>query len=307
MKKRFLLAGILAVLAACANLSAADLTLWYQQPASDKKPMDEALPIGNGRMGALIFGQPDRERICVNEDSLWTGGENSSGNYDTMGAYQVLGNVFVNLPGHDQRHGLPPRFGFERCRRAGQLHGRRREVSARIFLQPSGASSRGAIFRGQTGSLHGHAWSCARATTRKSSPTEIGCTASGTLDNGMKFEWQLLVLNHGGSVKLIPGIADQTNAAQIEFSNCDSLTLLIAAGTDYVFDYAKSYHGDDPHARVTAQLDAAAKKSFAELHSEHVADYQSLFNRVSCRFRQIQRRANRFAHRQTQARSVHDR
>src|SRR6185503_16433549 len=88
-----------ALLAGVTSASAADLTLWYQQPAANNKPMNEALPIGNGHMGALIFGSPERERLCLNEDSLWTGDENLSGNYDTMGAYQVLGNVFVNLPG----------------------------------------------------------------------------------------------------------------------------------------------------------------------------------------------------------------
>ena len=77
-----------------------DLTLWYDHPANDKKPMEEALAIGNGRMGGLIFGAPSRERISINEDSLWTGGENPSGNDNTMGAYQVFGNVLVNLPGH---------------------------------------------------------------------------------------------------------------------------------------------------------------------------------------------------------------
>ena len=80
------------------SLSAADLTLWYQKPA--KSPINEALPIGNGRLGALIFGSPERERICVNEDSLWTGDENPSGDYTSMGAYQSLGNVIVNLPGN---------------------------------------------------------------------------------------------------------------------------------------------------------------------------------------------------------------
>jgi alpha-L-fucosidase 2 len=84
-------------------------------------------------------------------------------------------------------------------------------------------------------------------------------TASGTLDNGLKFEWQVLVLPHGGTVAAVTG----TNSTRIEFKDCDSLTLLIAAGTDYVFNYAKKYHGEAPHARVTAQLDAAAKKSFA--------------------------------------------
>jgi alpha-L-fucosidase 2 len=51
-------------------------------------------------MGCLIFGAPERERLCINEDSLWTGDENPSGDYDTMGAYQVMGNVYVDLPAH---------------------------------------------------------------------------------------------------------------------------------------------------------------------------------------------------------------
>jgi hypothetical protein len=42
--------------------------LWYQQPAADAKPMNEALPIGNGRLGALVFGSPQRERLSLNED-----------------------------------------------------------------------------------------------------------------------------------------------------------------------------------------------------------------------------------------------
>src|SRR5690349_18916030 len=110
----------LSALACAASLSAADLTLWYQQPVGgvlnepasshpgqppsnagggkSSHAMNEALPIGNGRMGALIFGAPARERISVNESSLWTGGENPTGDYNSMGAYQVLGNVFVNLP-----------------------------------------------------------------------------------------------------------------------------------------------------------------------------------------------------------------
>ncbi len=45
--------------------------LWYNQPAKD---WNEALPIGNGRIGAMIFGRPDVELIQLNEQTLWTGG-----------------------------------------------------------------------------------------------------------------------------------------------------------------------------------------------------------------------------------------
>jgi alpha-L-fucosidase 2 len=69
------------------------LTLWYDKPANIC--MNEALPIGNGRIGAMFMGKVDRERVILNEDSLWTGGENPDGNYETMGSYQTLGNLYL--------------------------------------------------------------------------------------------------------------------------------------------------------------------------------------------------------------------
>ena len=63
--------------------------------------MTEALPIGNGRLGALITGGLSDERVILDEDSLWSGDENSSGDYRTMGTYQKLGEIDIDLPGHD--------------------------------------------------------------------------------------------------------------------------------------------------------------------------------------------------------------
>jgi len=282
MKNLFRLLAATA-LAVTANISAADLTLWYQQPAADKKPMNEALPIGNGRLGALIFGAPERERISVNESSLWTGGENPSGNYETMGAYQVLGNVFVNLPAQkniaDYRRDLDLGNAVSHVRYTAQGVTFRREFicshPAEILAAQFTADKKSAY----TGSIE-------LADTHGATITVAGnrITAAGTLDNGMKFEWQLLVLHDGGTVGWVPGIAGQTNGGQLAFSDCDHLTLLIAAGTDYVFDRARHFHGEDPHARVTAQVDSAIKKSFAELQAEHGRDFQALFNRVSADF-----------------------
>ena len=72
------------VLGAGAALNASDLLLWYQQPVGSPVNgtappfINEALPIGNGRLGGLIAGGTARERIVLNEDSLWTGDENPS-------------------------------------------------------------------------------------------------------------------------------------------------------------------------------------------------------------------------------------
>ena len=63
------------------------LTLWYTTPAT---AWEEALPIGNGRIGAMIFGGVDEERIGLNEDTLWSGGPKDTTN---PGAREVLPEV----------------------------------------------------------------------------------------------------------------------------------------------------------------------------------------------------------------------
>ncbi len=268
MKKHFLLS--ICALTLVSISFGGDLTLWYQQPAND--PMNEALPIGNGRMGGLIFGAPERERISINEDSLWTGDENPSGDDRRKGAYQVLGNVFVNLPGHETNSNY------------------RRDLDLAEATAHVGYESGGLKFQREFFCSHPVGVLVARFTAdRPGSLTgsieladahnaNIGVngnrrTASGALNNGMQFEWQLCALPEGGSL--------QTNGTTLEFKNCNSLTLLIAAGTDYVMDYEKHYRGEAPHARVTAQLDSASRKSFTALKAEHVKDFQALFNRVA--------------------------
>src|SRR5580700_7501218 len=84
MSHRFLL-----LLAAAAMLSAApsDLRLWYRQPA---KAWEEALPVGNGRLGAMIFGGVAKERIQFNESTVWTGEPHD---YAHPGAYKYLGQL----------------------------------------------------------------------------------------------------------------------------------------------------------------------------------------------------------------------
>jgi alpha-L-fucosidase 2 len=63
--------SLVAGLALATMASASDLLLWYQQPAVG---WADALPIGNGRLGAMIFGTPDRERLQLNDITVWSGG-----------------------------------------------------------------------------------------------------------------------------------------------------------------------------------------------------------------------------------------
>ena len=74
-------------------------TLWYAKPA--KEWSSEALPIGNGRMGAMLFGGVNVERIQFNENSLWSGDNNWDGAYDCgdhgFGSYRNCGDLFLEF------------------------------------------------------------------------------------------------------------------------------------------------------------------------------------------------------------------
>ncbi len=255
--------------------SASDLVLWYQKPsvATQTSPLiNEALPIGNGRIGGLIAGGLARERIVLDEDSLWLGGENPSGNDGSMGAYQMLGSVFINLPGHQNATNY------------------RRDLDIGDALAHVNYSVNGVKYSREYFCSHADGVLVVRLTADK--PGSYGgsieltdshgaqtvadknrLTGAGALNNGLKYEAQLLAVNDGGSL--------QTNGSTLEFSNCNSLTLVIAAGTDYAMDYAKNYRGEDPHARVTEQVDSAAKKKYAALKAAHEKDFHSLFDRVA--------------------------
>jgi alpha-L-fucosidase 2 len=277
MKSKFFFLGLM-LLSRCSVLAAADLTLWYQQPA--KQALSEALPIGNGRMGALIFGEPERERICMDEESLWTGGENPSGDYNTMGGYQFLGNVFVNFPGQKESSNYRRELNLSNAVSRVQFTANGVQFEREFFCShPAGVmvthftASKKAAYTGSIDLQDSHGAKIVVEGNR--------ITAAGRLDNGMKFEWQLLVLNEGGACEGISVTLGSTNAGRIKFSGCNGLTVLIAASTDYVMDYAKHYHGEDPHARVAAEINAAAKMDYDALKAAHIADYQMLFNRVS--------------------------
>jgi alpha-L-fucosidase 2 len=98
-------------------------------------------------------------------------------------------------------------------------------------------------------------------------------TVAGKLPNGLLYEAQLLVKNDGGDVK--------AEGTTIRFTNCDTVTLILGAATNYVMDYARKWRGDDPHAALTAQVDAAAKKTWDDMLKRHIEEHQSYFNRVS--------------------------
>jgi alpha-L-fucosidase 2 len=113
----------------------------------------------------------------------------------------------------------------------------------------------------------------AGAHGEKTSAQSNRLTFAGTLANGMEYEAQVLVTVEHGTI--------EPEGDTLAFSKCDSLTVILAAGTSYVMDYGRKWKGEHPHALVTRHVDRAARASYAKLLTAHSDDHRSLYDRVA--------------------------
>ena len=262
------------------------LTLWYNKPAEFKtydfgsgksrSLFATAMPIGNGRIGALIKGGVAKELIPLNEDTLWTGGLNPNGLIKTLGSYQPLGNLIINLPGHEPcaeyLRSLDLRDGIARVNYTSNGVRYRREY----FASYPGQVMQARLSADQPGKYTGSlSFTDAHGVISVVEKNRIIC--AGGLENELRYETQVLVLNEGGTQQ----VRHDEYGDTIEFTNCDSVTIIATAGTDYAMDYAKFYRGAPPHERLSRAIETAGAHSYEDLKAAHIADYQSLFNRFS--------------------------
>ena len=253
----------------CATALPNDLTLWYNKPANNA--INEALPIGNGRMGGLVWGGVPNDRITLNEDSLWTGDENPSGDYGSMGFYELLGDLRINLPGHQPQNyrrdlNLAEATAHVSYKTGGVTYTREYFATHpdEVLVIRLGADKPGS-YTGTLDLTDGHKGMV------KVEGNKI--LASGALKNGLKYDCQLMVQNEGGMLRSEEG--------RLSFTNCNSLAIYLGSGTDYAMDFSRKYRGEDPHARVTRQVRLASAKSYDLLKAAHLKDYQSLFLRMT--------------------------
>jgi alpha-L-fucosidase 2 len=254
-----------------ANAAAApDLTLRYSQPAPDTAAgwEKEALPIGNGRIGAMIFGQLARERLQFNDITLWTGDRKA------MGAYQPFGDVYINLPGHEQgttayarRLDLSRSVHTVTYTHNGVQFKREALASypAQVIAVRLTASKRGQY----NGSIELTDMHDAHISAQGNAITAIGA-----LPNAMQYASQVQVLNEGGKLAV--------EGNKIVFSGSDAVTLILGAGTSYVNDASRRFQGEPPLPRVTAQVSAVP--AWTSLLAAHERDYTAQFGRVSVDF-----------------------
>jgi alpha-L-fucosidase 2 len=270
---------------AADTVTSARRVIWAREPVvflpNQPKPIksfqhlwgSSVYPIGNGRLGATIYGGMAEERIQFNEDTLWTGDE------DDTGAFQNFGEMFIALEGHADAAPAGSKYQRELdiekalhtiSYELNGVHYRRAYFAshpANVMVFRLSADKKG-VYSGTVSLKDAHP-----GGTNAVDGNTI--TFSGVLGGkiGLKYEAQVMVLNEGGSISATNGI--------VHFKDCDSLIILLDGGTDYLNQRGKGWKQEPPHQRIVERLALASKRPFDELLAEHVNDYQGLFNRVT--------------------------
>jgi len=240
------------------------LKLWYDKPAKDW--MTEALPIGNGRLGGMIFGGIETEQIQFNEISLWTGDESETG------AYQAFGDLFIDFSQPSVVQQYKRELNIENSVHSVSYLSKGIHYNREYFCSAKDQVMVIRISADQKGSCTG-AIRISDMHNGKIEAMDQKIKVRGTLENGLLYEAGLVVLNDGGVVNCTDN--------SLKFEKTNSITIILAAATNYLPDYSKHWRGEDPSRIIEQQIKEATQKSYKQLLDRHIADYQSLFNRVS--------------------------
>ena len=276
--------------------------LWYALPAAK---WTDALPIGNGRLGAMIFGGATDERIQFNEDTLWAGKPHD---YVRAGASNSLAPIRQLLVegkteaavklAHDTFLSDPVRqkpyqpFGNLHLHftAPGDVTNYRRELDLDTAIATVSHSAGGVKFKREIFASYPDQAIIWRVTSDRpgqvnftltlDSPQKDSQTVALSADTlaltgqvetgGLKFESRVRVALAGGNLT--------TNGNTLVVTNADSATLYLVAATSF-----KTFQdiSGDPAQTCDANLSRVSKKDFAAARATQLADYQILFTRVS--------------------------
>lgn len=281
------------------------LRLWYQKPAA---VWTEALPIGNGRLGAMIFGGIEREHLQLNEDTLYAGGPYNANNPEALASlplarklvfegkydeaaklidqkmmakplrqmpYETLGDLFISFPGMEN----------------AQDYSRDLDIAsavAHVSFKKGGVQYNRSIFSSAPDQvivihLTADKPGCITFKVGIQTPQKADCTVdssrltlSGTNGSSqgitgiLRFDCGVQIRTMGGKISAGP---DNT----LLVSEADSATIFIAAATGY-----KNYRdvSADSAGIVKRRLSSALKKTYEKLLNSHMAEYARFFRRV---------------------------
>jgi len=258
----------------------ADMKLWYEQPAQHWQ--GQPLPLGNGRMGCMVFGGVEKERIQFNVDSLWTGDENLVGKKpgvshnvsylaEGMGFYQNFGNVYISFDSPNETTQYRRQLDLSRGVHTVSYTTKGVRFTREVFCS---YPAKAIIMRLEADAPGQYSGSIVLEDAHEAQTVARGArlTFKGALGNGLEYEAQLQVFNDGGQIT--------SEGGTLIFKECDTIVFVLASDTSYVMDHTRGWKGEHPHKCVASRIDAVSEKDYDTRLKDHIADHQSLFNRL---------------------------
>ena len=295
--------GLLAIAAAQTK---SYLKLWYKQPASE---WVEALPVGNGRLGAMVYGDPWKETLQLNENTVWAGQPNRNDNPDAKAAltevrklifegkykeaqelinkkfisktsqgmpYQTVGNLNLFFPGHETYSNYYRELDIEKA--VATTHYTYQDVNfeTKVFSSFPDQVIIARITADKPGSIN------FSATMDRPSKVDISTNGNNELilsgvtsdydkvQGKVAFQARVKILTTGGKVA--------ANDTALQVTNANTATIYISIASNF-----KNYNdiSADAAQRAIAYLEKALKRNYEQSLKEHIADYQRYFKRVS--------------------------
>ncbi|MCX5690485.1 MAG: glycoside hydrolase family 95 protein [Planctomycetota bacterium] len=310
---------ICAFIALTASRGIAAEQLVFDRPATH---FTQSCPVGNGRLGAMVFGGITAETLVLNENTMWSGGVHDQNRAEAWKnrqrivdlllegknpqAEQLLNESFTsNGPGSSQGNGKDGPFGCYQVLgtltlRSPAASSEPKDYSRWLDLATASATTEFAV--GETryrreiiASAPAGVIACrltsegpaaldvvfelARPERSKTVVESGNLIMSGTLNNGMGGDG----LGYAAMVRVVPvgggTVASEGNT--LHLTNAHEALVFISAGTSYSGPISGQHLGGAYADRVRSILDAAAATSWGSLHEAHIADFSSLYGRIT--------------------------
>jgi alpha-L-fucosidase 2 len=280
------------------------LILRYDRPAAN---WNEALPIGNGRLAAIVFGGPARERLQINEETVWAGGPNNNVQPDAYPliqrvrellfarkyveaqrladsslrpfgnsgmAFQPVGDLFIALPGHENVSHYVRELDLRRAVVSASY-----QVNGTTYHRESIASFADGVIIEHLGADRPGMITCAISLD---SPQKSACSVqndtiiltgiSGDMENqrgSVRFVVRVVVEARGGHLS--------ASSTAVNVESADEVTVRIAIRTNF-----RHYNelSADPDGLAFSDMRKAMTRPFETMLADHVSLYAGLFDRV---------------------------
>lgn len=280
------------------------MKLWYQNPA---KCWSEALPVGNGRMGGMVFGRTEYEMIQLNEDSVWSGKKLDRINPDALenlpkiraliregkiGEAQELAMYALSGVPNSQRCYQNAGECYIHMHHTGACREYRRELDLETGIACVQYETAGVTYQREILASHPDGCMVIRLTTKEKVPFSFDCHL-GRSHNFTDEVWK-----EGSDM-----VCFQVDGGKDGISFCAAVGVVTEAGVDAKYktvgehlvientqsallflDIETSFRHEDYRAAAVECCLGAMKKSWEELKAAHVKDYRSLFSRLELHY-----------------------